>query len=197
MGDELQYIKAEVRDVLTKLEDNHSDVHFRYSSVFYRDHDHTTYVTNSMTFSPSKEDTRSFINQQNVKAGVDAPEAVHTAMQMSIVEQNWSKSARARIMFLILDAPPHDNSCVIERIQVLTKEAARKGIKLIPITASDSNKETEFLMRFAALFTNGTYGYITDDSGIGNDHQEASVGAPAAVEYLNDMMLRVVSENLE
>jgi len=197
MNDELQFIKAEVRDVLTKLENNHSDVSFRYSSVFYRDHDHDTYVTNSMTFSPFKNDARNFINQQNVATGIDVPEAVHTGMQMSIVEQDWSKSARARIMFLILDAPPHNNSCVVERIQVLTKEAARKGIKLIPIAASDSDKETEFLMRFSALLTNGTYGYITDDSGIGNDHQEASVGEPAAVEYLNDMMLRVVSENLE
>jgi len=197
MGDELQYIKAEVKDVLAKLENQHPDVHFEYSSVFYRDHDHSTYVTKSMTFTPFKEVIRNFINWQGVAAGIDVPEAVHTGLHMSIVEQDWSESARARILFLILDAPPHRNECVIERIQVLTKEAARKGIKLVPITASDTDKETEFLMRFSALLTNGTYAYLTDDSGIGNDHIEASVGEAPTIEYLNDLMLRIVSENLE
>ncbi|MCB0845041.1 MAG: hypothetical protein KDE26_17455, partial [Bacteroidetes bacterium] len=55
------------------------------------------------------------------------------------------------------------------------------------------NKETEFLMRFFALATNGTYVFITDDSGIGNDHLEPTVG-DFEVEYLNELIIRLVKE---
>ena len=97
-------------------------------------------------------------------------------------------------LFLILDAPPHhETPSVVTQIQELTEKAASKGIKIIPITASGIQKDTEFLMRFIAMVTNSTYVFITNDSGIGNDHIEATVGE-YDVEYLNDLMVRLVSK---
>lgn len=73
---------------------------------------------------------------------------------------------------------------------------AKKGIKIIPITASGIDKETEFLMRFFAISTNGTYVFITNHSGIGNEHLEPTVG-DYEVEFLNDLMVRLINESLE
>ena len=64
-------------------------------------------------------------------------------------------------------------------------------IKIIPVTASGIDKETEFLMRFFSVSTNGTYVFITNDSGIGNDHIEASVGE-YEVENLNDLLVNML-----
>jgi len=85
---------------------------------------------------------------------------------------------------------------VIETVQKAIENAATNGIKIIPITASGINKETEFLMRFSAIATNGTYVFITDHSGIGNDHLEPTVG-DYEVEFLNNLMVRLINENLE
>jgi hypothetical protein len=43
------------------------------------------------------------------------------------------------------------------------------------------------------MSTNGTYVFITNDSGIGNDHLQATVG-DYEVEFLNDLMVRLVKK---
>ena len=94
---------------------------------------------------------------------------------------------------MILDAPPHKESSNISKVQLAIAKAAEKGIKIIPVSASGIDKETEFLLRFMALSTNGTYVFITNDSGIGNTHLEATVG-PYQVEYLNNLMVRLINK---
>ncbi len=84
----------------------------------------------------------------------------------------------------------------MENIQNTIALASKKGIKIIPITASGIDKETEFLMRFMSILTNGTYVFITNDSGIGNEHLEASVG-DYQVEHLNDLITRLIKEYSE
>lgn len=72
------------------------------------------------------------------------------------------------MIFLILDAPPHFEH--IERYKNAVIKAAKMGVKIIPVTASGINRETDFLMKFTSILTNGTYTFITDHSGIGGDH---------------------------
>ena len=81
-------------------------------------------------------------------------------------------------------------------IHTSVKAAAEKGIKIIPIAASGIDKETEFLMRFFAQATNGTYVFITDHSGVGGSHIEPSIGQ-FEVEKLNDLMVRLISKYAE
>jgi hypothetical protein len=114
-------------------------------------------------------------------------------LKLGIEEHQWSENAKTRIAFLLLDAPPHHESQIIEELQSSIRMAAKKGIKVIPITASGIDKDTEFLMRFFSISTNSTYVFITDDSGIGNDHLEPSVGE-YEVEFLNDLMVRLINE---
>jgi hypothetical protein len=93
----------------------------------------------------------------------------------------------------LLDAPPHANNQVAQSIQASIKLAAEKGIKIIPITASGIDKETEFLMRFFGQTTNGSYVFVTGHSGIGNEHLIPSVGE-YQVEYLNDLIVRLIDK---
>ncbi|GAL65661.1 expressed protein [Jejuia pallidilutea] len=48
-------------------------------------------------------------------------------------------------------------------------------------------------MRNFAIATNGTYVFITNDSGIGNDHLEPTVGA-YEVEFLNSLLVRLIDK---
>ena len=195
MSDELEFLKTELLDVISRIKNANPTSTIYTSSVFYRD-EGDEYVTKVSNFSSDINMTMNFIRAQKADGGGDFPEAVHSALEQAVGVLQWSKTAKTRIMFLLLDAPPHHNNSVISSLQTSVLSASEKGIKIIPITASGIDKETEFLMRFMAMTTNGTYVFITDDSGVGNDHLEASVGQ-YEVEFLNDLMVRLINKYSE
>ena len=190
MGDEMAYLKNEFDDVLARVYQQVPDATIRLSSVFYRDHG-DDYLTRELPFTEQSTTLMSFIAQQSAGGGGDTPEAVEVALDKAINNQSWSASARTRLLFLVLDAPPHHTPEIIGKLRQLTQVAASKGIRIVPITASGIDKETEFLMRMLAIGTQGTYVFITNDSGIGNPHLIPSVG-DYQVEYLNELMLRLI-----
>jgi len=153
------------------------------------------YVTKNSDFSQNINTTLGFIKEQSAGGGGDFPEAVHSAVE-ACLNLDWDEEAHTKIAFLLLDAPPHYEMDVLRDIRNQIERAAKKGIKIIPITASGINKETEFLMRFMSIATNGTYVFITNDSGIGNHHIAASVGE-YEVEFLNDLLVRVMKKYIE
>lgn len=195
MGDELEYLKEELTDVIVRVKNKNENATINLGAVFYRDNGEE-YVTKKSEFSTNIEKTVSFIKKQSANAGGDFPEAVDIALDESINNLEWSEDATSRILFLVLDAPPHHDEQIVSNINSLISLASKKGIKIIPITASGIDKETEFLMRYMAIATNGTYVFITNDSGIGNDHLVASVG-DYQVEFLNELMVRLINESLK
>lgn len=195
MSDELEFLKKDLLDVIAKVKNNSPNLNVLTSTVFYRD-EGDEYLVKHSGFSTDANVTLDFIKQQAADGGGDFPEAVHTALKTMLDEVQWSNSAKTRIAFLLLDAPPHNNTVVIGQLQDYIETASKKGIKLIPITASGIDQETEYLMRAFSIVTNGTYVFITDDSGIGGDHLEASVG-DYQVEKLNDLMVRLISKYAE
>lgn len=195
MGDEIDYLKAELKNVIEQVKQNNTSLDMRFGSVFYRDEE-DEYVTRSVDFAHDETDLISFISDQSADGGGDFPEAVHAALEVAITQNSWNENASARIMFLLLDAPPHYTQEAISSIERNLIKAAEEGIKIIPITASGIDKATEYLMRSFAILTNGTYVFITDDSGVGNDHLEPTIGE-FEVEKLNNLLVRLVSENVQ
>jgi len=164
----------------------------RFGSVFYRD-EGDEFVTRHFNFTNDEASLISFISDQSANGGGDFPEAVHSALDVAITQNSWNDNASARILFLLLDAPPHYTQEVISSVESNLIRAAEEGIKIVPITASGIDKATEYLMRSFAILTNGTYVFITDDSGVGNDHLEPTIGE-FEVEKLNDLLVRLVSQ---
>ncbi len=195
MADELEFLKKDLLDVISKVEQDAPNLDILTSSVFYRDVE-DDYLVRHSGFTSNATTTLEFIKEQSADGGGDFPEAVHTALNTALSELQWSNTAKTRIAFLLLDAPPHNETSVIGQLQDAITEAARKGIKIIPITASGIDKETEYLMRSFSIATNGTYVFITNDSGIGGEHLEASVGE-YQVEKLNDLMVRLIRKYSE
>jgi hypothetical protein len=195
MSDELEFLKTELLDVINRAKSDNPTVSMLTGSVFYRD-EGDEYVTRSSQFSSDIQTTLSFIKNQSANGGGDFPEAVHTALDKALNDLQWSSQARTRLLFLVLDAPPHYDLTVIAKIQSEIKQASAKGVKIIPITASGIDKETEFLMRFMAASTNGTYVFITNDSGVGGEHLEPTVGK-YDVEKLNDLMVRLINKYIK
>ncbi len=197
MGDEIQYLQAELQDVLSRVQNSASVAPpmFRFGSVFYRDVE-DDYLTRVQQFTESPAQITNFIRAQEANGGGDWEEAVDEALDVAVNQLNWSDDGRARMLFLLLDAPPHNNERVKTRMQRTLKAAAAKGIMIVPISASGIDKGTEFLLRIMAIATNGTYTFVTNHSGIGNEKIEPTVGQ-YEVEYLNDLLVRLVRERVE
>ena len=194
MGDELEFLKMDLKKVINEVQKTNTQLKISTATVFYRD-EGDEYVVKHSPFTEDINQTTEFISQQRADGGGDFPEAVDKAL-VQLNQLQWQPEARTRIAFLVLDAPPHNKPAVINSIQYSVKTAAASGIKLIPVVASGIDKTTEFLMRFIAMYTNGTYVFITDHSGIGNKHLEPSVGE-YQVEKLSDLMVRLIKKYSE
>ena len=193
MGDEIDFLKKDLVDILDRAKGGLDGLQLRTGAVFYRD-EQDEYVTKFSPFTDDYRKTIQYISMQHAKGGGDLPEAVHTALEAGLQNLAWNTSARARIAFLVLDAPAHqDHQGVIESLQASVREYARQGVKLIPVFCSGPSKECEFMCRFFAVLTGGTYVFLTDDSGVGGDHLEASVG-DFQVEPLNDLLVRLIAK---
>lgn len=190
MMDEINYLKTELQDVLNRA-DNQIAGTMRYAAVFYRDFG-DAYVTRATGFTSTKSTVVDFVKDQSADGGGDFPEAVEEALKTAM-QQNWSVNARARILFLILDAPVHDEQQKLSMLKEQVKLAAAKGIMIIPVSASGIDKASEFLFRFMAQATNGTYTFLTNHSGIGGAHITPTIGN-YQVEFLNNLMVRLITK---
>lgn len=190
MGDEIKYLQNELHDIILKIKEKQSGLDIRVGSVFYRDHG-DQYLTRKNSLTKDIGETINFIQAQSAGGGGDYPEAVDEALYQAIELEDWSENALTRIAFLVLDAPAHNKEENIKKLQEQVKLAAEKGIRIVPLVCSGINKEGEYLLRSMALATNGTYVFLTDDSGIGNAHIKPSTDK-YDVESLNDLMIRLV-----
>ena len=193
MGDEIEFLKKDLINILDRAKGGLGEIELRTATVFYRDTE-DEYVTKFSPFTDDYRKTIQYIAMQYADGGGDLPEAVHTALEAGLQNLAWNTSARARIAFLVLDAPAHqDHQGVVESLQASIREYAKQGVKLIPVFCSSPSKECEFMCRFFAVLTGGTYVFLTDDSGVGDDHIEASVG-DFQVEPLNDLLVRLIAK---
>lgn len=195
MGDEIYFLKAELSDVIERIALNNENTVIKLAMLFYRDtDDEIPFAYYDFVNVSEKEGLnlqKSALDKQYASGGGDYPEAVDDALSMAVGKQ-WSTGATTKIIFHVLDAPAHDSDDNKEKLVNVTKYAAEKGIRICPIICSGASVDTEYTMREAAIYTGGTFIFVTDDSGIGGSHHDP--GLPnATVELLNSLMVRLVN----
>lgn len=191
MGDEIRYLQSELTNVIQRVKDSLPDHKIRLASVFYRDLG-DSYVVIKKDFTEDIVEAVKYLQSQSAGGGGDYPEGVDTALAVSVNELSWSTEASSRLLFMVLDAPPHEGKENLELIEKTIPVASEKGIRIVPLACSGVNKSTEYLLRSMALATNGTYVFLTDHSGIGNPHIEPTTDE-YEVELLNDALVRIIT----
>ena len=194
MSDELEYLKVELADMVSRVSKSNEALSIRVSVNFYRD-EGDDYVVKYFDFRTDINECIDQISKQYAAGGGDYPEAVHTALENVVTGHEWREEA-AKICFFVLDAPPHTedeiqgiNANILKSIKI----ASEKGIRIVPVASSGVDKDTEYILRSFALMTGGTYIFLTNHSGIGGDHLDPSVD-DYKVEPLNECMIRVICE---
>lgn len=192
MGDELRYLQEEMKDVISRAKDATGGLNIRTGAVVYRDHG-DEYITRISRLTSDIKTTQAFIDKQEANGGGDYPEAVPEALMAALNSSGWDAYARARIAFLILDAPCHKDSATLALLHDQILNAAAVGVRIVPVVCSGLDKSGELLLRAMALATNGTSFFLTDDSGIGHSHLKPATDS-LKVEHLNDMLVRTIVE---
>jgi hypothetical protein len=192
MGDELSYLQAELADVMKRSQQEAGgNLDLRLSVNAYRDQS-DDYVVRANPFRTDVSQAVSDLEGESAGGGGDYPEAVHDALTDAIEKHDWRDSAKARLLFLVLDAPPHDEEAARRDIQEATKLAAEKGIRIIPVAGSGVDKSTEYILRALGILTGGSYTFLTDHSGIGGDHIDPTIG-DYDVRYLNNLLVDIIA----
>lgn len=192
MGDELRYLCAEMKDVIRRSQGAVEGLKIRTGALVYRDHG-DDYLTRISRLTSDINLTQQFLDRQHANGGGDFEEAVPEALKAALNVADWNDEARVRILFLVLDAPCHDDSATIQMLHEQVRNAAAMGVRIVPVVCSGLDKSGELLMREIALTTNGTSFFLTDDSGIGGEHLKPTTDS-LKVEHLNDMLVRTIVE---
>lgn len=194
MSDEIDFLKAELADVINRIAANDKETVIKLAMLFYRDTEDRVpfdyYDFEDVTTPEGLAKQQAALNKQGASGGGDYPEAVDEALALAVGKQ-WSTGATTKIIFQVLDAPAHNGAKYKEKLANAVNNAAEKGIRFCPIICSGASTDTEYTMREAAIYTGGTFIFVTDDSGIGGSHHDP--GLPnATIELLNSLMVRLV-----
>ncbi len=195
MSDELEFLKAEISDIINKVKLNYRNLVYRVAIVVYRDKE-DKFVYKTFDFTEKIDSAITFLNRFHANGGGDYPEAVDQALDAMVNKLSWADGGRTRIAFLVLDAPPHQNKTVIERLNNAIATSASQGIRIVPLSASGINKSTEYLLRSMALATNGTYTFLTDESGIGYPHIKPTTDE-FSVEPMHDLFIKIIKKYID
>jgi hypothetical protein len=194
MGDELEYLKVELRSIAREIHRAFPNVDQRFALVVYRD-EGDEYVTRHFDFTSDLTRFERQLGRQRADGGGDYPEAMGAAL-VEAGALSWTprgSGSAARVAFVVADAPPHAERAAASL--EAADELRTQGVAIYPVAASGVADEAEFVMRAAAVLSGGEYLFVTDDSGVGDAHAEPHIPC-YAVETLRDAMTRVVRAEL-
>jgi hypothetical protein len=173
MDDEIEFLKEDLMGIISTVKTNFPTDDLRLGSVFYQcEGSGNDYVTVQSELSSDINKTLKFIKSKGATGGGE--EVVDKALDVAINSLSWRPDSRSKLLVILLDEPPEANSATAKRMEQAYRDAAAKGIRIIPCLTSNSGYSTdrslEYLMRTGAMSTNGTLIFLTDDSGVGGKH---------------------------
>lgn len=191
MDDEMSYLQAELETIIGRLKRETGNLDLRIGLIVYRD-EGDDYVSKSFPLTGDVGSIRGALFDQEAGGGGDTPEAVDRALA-DAAKMQWRPNAVKALLF-VADAPPHD-----DRMQAsldATLKLRSRGVQIIPVAASGVEDSAQYLMRTMAVLTRGRYVFLTDDSGVGNSHEEPDV-ACYVVTHLDGLIARLLTGIVE
>jgi len=195
MGDELAYVNAEVQGIVERIRQANNQVSIRVAATFYRDRG-DVYPLQQIDFTNDVGAFNAQMSRIRAGGGGDYPEDVNAGLEAAITRLSWSQGQAVRALVLIADAPPQNYPDEQYTYHHALLDAARRGIRIVPVAASGADRVVEYLFRAMGAFTSTPYIYLTDDSGIGGHHMEADTDR-ISVEMFSDVLTRMLISDLQ
>ncbi len=190
MGDEMQYISKELLDIIENINRDYPKIDIRVAITLYRDKG-DDYLIRNFDFDDNIQRVVANLKKQTASGGGDYPEAMEKGLFKGL-NNLWQRDS-IKIMFLLADAPPHQQN--IKDIKRVITKARAKGVRIYPISGSGVDDKTEFIMRHLAYLTDAKYIFLSNDSGVGNSHKEPKIRC-YQVTKLDNLIQRVIESEI-
>jgi Mg-chelatase subunit ChlD len=168
MGGLLEGAKGKIWGIVNDIMQKRSKqaVNVKVGLVAYRDRG-DAYVTQLTPLSDNLDDVYARLMALKAEGGGDGPEDVRSAMQAGLKQMQWSKPGprTTQIMFLVGDAPPHDDYADVPDIVVTARQARQQGM-IVNTIQCGSNAEATGPWQTLAQFGGGSYFAIAQDGGV-------------------------------
>lgn len=191
MGDEIEWLRRELRGVVNTARREAPGVNIRYGLVVYRDQG-DAYVVRNYGFTSRQGTMLGWLRATEASGGGDYPEAAAGALRAA-ANLDWRRGKGERLLFHVADAPAHNRDA--RAYLQAARTAMLKDVQIFGLGASGVGIESEYLMRQAAAQTQGRYLFLTDDSGVGGSHAEPTISC-YRVTRLTNLVTRVLRSEL-
>lgn len=165
MGGLIDGAKQKIWGIVNEvMRESHSSV--RIGLVAYRDRG-DQYLTQVLPLTEDLDRAYTTLMDFRADGGGDGPEDVRTALAESVYKLNWSPAADdlSQVLFLVGDAPPHDDYNDISDTLTTTRNAVQKHIIVNTIQCGFA-EETTRAWREIAKAGNGEYFSIAQEGGV-------------------------------
>lgn len=152
MSEEITAVQETLRTVAARV----SNV--RVGLVEYKDRT-DPYVTRVFQMSGDLPRFEAMVSGLFASGGGDLPEAVNVGLHEAITSLEWNADAPARLLFVIGDAPPHEQDPG-PRYADEARAAAHAGIQVFTVAASGMNAFGQIVFRQIAQYTGGTEMFV-------------------------------------
>jgi uncharacterized protein YegL len=166
MGGLIEGAKQRVWGIVNEVMQSPSHPAVSIGLVAYRDHG-DQYVTQVLPLTNDLDKAYSVLMDYQAGGGGDAPEDVRRALADGVSRAGWSKASThvAQIIFLVGDAPPHDDYLDEPDTITTTAEAAQRGMIVNTIQCGDM-AGTKEVWQAIAQRGQGQYFSIAQDGGV-------------------------------
>lgn len=166
MGGLIQGAKTKIWSIVNEVMQTHKDSKVKIGLVAYRARG-DVYVTKVTQLSENLDEIYSVLMGYKAQGGGDDPEDVRKALHESLEVIQWStpRENLSQIIFLVGDAPPHDDYNDSPDTSDTAKKAKSRGIIINTIQCGDMPK-TDYYWKAIAQFGGGEYFHISGDGGV-------------------------------
>jgi hypothetical protein len=159
MSDEIDRLKRTWQDVAEAIAGLSSRVDLRFALVVYRDRGEE-YVVKYHDFTPDVDAFVEALGEVRADGGGDMPEDMQAALDVTVNYLEWRADAKARVAFVLADAPPHLYEQAFTYVDSV-KTALQDGIRVHGIGASGATEQAEYILRQLAQMTMGHFLFLT------------------------------------
>jgi von Willebrand factor type A domain len=199
MGDEIDRLKTSIDDVAAQISALEGARGLRLGMTIFRD-EGDAFVTSTFDFTGNVNDFRAALAKVAADGGGDTPEAVDEALADALDKPSWRPSGEAtQLIFLVGDAGPQVQRQVRKTYTDSAKDAATRGIKIIPIASSNTDDLAEYVFRQVAQFTGGRFVFMS----YGAEGNGAAVGGSTNIDTasidelpLDQLIVKLVSDEV-
>jgi Mg-chelatase subunit ChlD len=166
MGGLIDGAKQKIWGIVNEVMQRKDRPKVKVGLVAYRDNG-DAYVTQILPLSEDLDKVYSTLMDYRAEGGGDTPENVRRALAEGVEKVGWSKqnANTAQILFLVGDAPPHDD--YVQEIDVLTTTAKAVRRNMIVNTIQCGNAaDTRQIWQQIAQRGEGKYFAIAQDGGV-------------------------------